>query len=148
MGNKSSVQWKKLGLCFLFAVIFVGVFVLYLELRPPQTENIIMWSSNSDYCFAVDAPYDGDTYKTGTYHFYQDNVNTPAKAKAWDIYVGYNPKGQTSKISDMEYMGIVGTYENKELTIDIPAGKYVYVKHRGGENFEGSLEVDYTPLKN
>ncbi len=145
MEKENPADWKKLGYCLLFAILLAGVMIIYFELRPPQTEHVVMWSSDSDYQFAVDAPYDGDNFGAGDYYFYQDNVTAPGKAKAWGIYVSEKLSNDESELSDMQYIGVVGTAENKEVNINIPKGKYVYVKHRGGKDFEGSLEIELTP---
>lgn len=142
------VDRKKLGLCFLFAIIVVGAIAAYLEFGPnraPKPEQIVMWSSDEDYCFAVDASFDGDTFKPGRYHFYDDNVITSGGGRAWEIFASKEPLLSRADLTDDKSVAIVGGPEELDYTVDISSGNYIYVKYRGQD--EGSLIVDWTPTE-
>ena len=148
--NKPDVDMKKLALCFVAVAIAFGVFLLFRMIGPeraPKYEQLAMWSMKEDYCFAVEAPFDGDTYKPGIYHFYNKRLSDLRKVAAWEIYASKTPRNNRSELKEDESVAIVGGTEDLEYTVDISAGNYIYVKYRGveGRSESNSLVIDWTP---
>jgi hypothetical protein len=109
-----------------------------------------MWSTEEDYFFAVDVPFDGDTFKPGIYHFRNERLSDLRKVAAWEIYASKTPLNNISELKEDESVAIVGGSEDLEYTVDISSGNYIYVKYRGDKEITdaNSLVVDWTPSPN
>ncbi|WP_206460239.1 hypothetical protein [Anaerovorax sp. IOR16] len=145
--NKPEVDFKKLGICFLATAILFACLIYFRSI--PKTENIFSWSSEDPYCFAVDAPYDGDTFKAGTYHFYSKNTVEGKPNKAWEIFVTKTYYKSIYELKKNENgVCIIGSTETpEEFTARISPGKYVYVIYRGAKDggWYGTLSADILP---
>jgi len=145
--NKLEIDFKKLGICFLATAIF---FICLLCVRLiPKSENIFSWSSEDSYCFAVDAPYDGDTFKSGTYRFYMKNTIDGEPNKAWEIFVTNKYYKSTHELRKNESsVCIIGSIETPdEFIAHIDSERYVYIIYRGAKDagWHGTLSADILP---
>ncbi|WP_027399856.1 hypothetical protein [Anaerovorax odorimutans] len=148
--EKKPVDWKKFIIVFTGILLICLVTVCYAHFRTPKPDQIIMWSTEGDYCFAVDAPFEGDTFKPGIYHFYNKRLSDLRKVAAWEIYASKTPRNNRSELKEDESVAIVGGAEDLEYTVDISSGNYIYVKYRGDKELTdaNSLTVDWTPSPN
>lgn len=88
------------------------------------------WALLDNYAFAVEVDsYEGDVFEAGEYIFKEDLVLDGQVPVIWDIYVSAEYKNSISELQESELKGSVGGMEKAELTIELSAGQYVYVKY-------------------
>lgn len=88
------------------------------------------WALLDNYAFAVEVDsYEGDVFEAGEYIFKEDLVLDGQVPVIWDIYVSAEYKNSISELQESELKGSVGGVEKAELTIELSAGQYVYVKY-------------------
>lgn len=137
----------------VFRVILIVLSIIlfsyagYSMLTSTEPEQIITWSTEGDYCFAVGVSYDGDTFEPGIYHFYNERLSDLSKVAAWEIYASKTPLNNRSQLKESKSVAIVGGAEDLEYTVDISQGNYIYIKYRGDKEKTdaNSLVVDWTP---
>lgn len=114
-----------------------------------QTEykTSTVWENKTDYVFSVEADYDGDIYKAGTYEFTPVDVDTESGKTpvVWEIYVSETLYDNINDLKPEEKKASVGGTDNTSTTIDLKQGQYVYILYKGsGDNTTGNLQVKKT----
>lgn len=88
------------------------------------------WALFDNYAFAVEVDsYEGDVFEAGEYNFKEDLVLDGQVPVIWDVYVSDEQKSSLSELQESELKGSIGGMEKAELTIELSAGQYVYVKY-------------------
>ena len=113
---------------------------------PNKYLSEITWALDTHYACAVELDeYDGDVIQAGTYRFYPEAVvlGTGKIPVVWDIYVSTNYYNKLDELQDDECKGSVGGVDKLELTLELEAGQYVYVKYHAvaNNNPTGMLQI-------
>ncbi|QIB68268.1 hypothetical protein Ami103574_02595 [Aminipila butyrica] len=152
MDKKGKIKTSERAFQIILTVLSIILFsyVWYTAIGSEKSDQIVMWSLKEDYCFAVDAPFDGDVFEPGIYHFRNERLSDIRKVAAWEIYASKTPRKNRSELREDESVAIVGGTEDLEYTVDISPGNYIYVKYRGVEERSeaNSLVVDWMPSSN
>lgn len=86
------------------------------------------WPSPQSYMFAVEVEgFDGDNFKAGTFNFTSE-IKVKNKIPAvFDVYVSATEYSKEKDIKPEEMVGSVGGVLSDSVSVDIPAGNYVYL---------------------
>lgn len=118
------------------------------ELKPDTNYlTSASWALDSHYMFAVETEFDGDIFEAGAYHFYPSCVfglDTGSIPVVWDIYVSNNMYSSLNQLSEKELAGSVGGQTQLDLSLELEAGQYVYIKYNPVANNSptGILEIE------
>ena len=86
------------------------------------------WASPKSYMFAVEVEgFDGENLKAGTFNFTSE-IKAKNKIPAiFDVYVSATEYSKEKDVKPEEMVGSVGGALSDSVSVDIPAGNYVYL---------------------
>lgn len=124
--RKSPVVVGALALVLLLGL--AGIIGAVRGDRESEYLDKVRWASPQSYMFAVEADgFDGDNFKAGTFNFTSE-IKVKNKIPAvFDVYVSPTEYSKAKDVKPEEMVGSVGGVQSDSVSVDIPAGNYVYL---------------------